>query len=666
MTLLAPLFLLGVLAVGLPIWLHRLSSENPNRERFSSAMFLEPGEPRRVLAKSLQYLLLLALRVGLLVLLALAFARPALQGAAQALIEDTARLHVIVMDVSASMQHGDRWERAREAALDVVDAAPSGDLLQVIAMGRGAQALSDPTLDAASVRQSINALEPEFARADYGELMSSVDRMLRGIELAMVVHVVTDLQRTSMPTRFAELAAQTSLELQLHDVSQPGDANWAVQSIVWQAGAGQVSASLRGFGTQLVPHNAVLELNGSRVAELPVIVPPDGTITVSFESPELSAGANRVEILLDPGDDLAADDRRYIVVKRPEPRSVLLVSADPRARDSLFLTAALEAVSGPLTTVEPVVPAAIAERNLGDYAFVVVADAGVLGEAESEDLREHVAGGGALFLALGQRSGGLDVVPVTGHEFSGTTQLGTGADAFTIVGSMDSGHPAMAGTEELRMAKFFRYTALAPQDGDQVLAELEQGAPLLIDHALGEGRVVLFASSLDRVWNDLPVLPVFVPLVAGVTAYLAGELTVQTEAQLGTTLSPRAVGLADGRIFDPDGDAALGIAAAGSGNEVLLDRIGFYEVLGGGLTELVAVNLDPNESDLTSVEPNAVERWLNLNAGTVQSGAVADLELAPAEPTPLWPWVLSLLIVVVVVESWVGNWHLMVRRGIAA
>ncbi|MBT8441006.1 MAG: hypothetical protein KJO76_01375, partial [Gammaproteobacteria bacterium] len=255
---------------------------------------------------------------------------------------------------------------------------------------------------------------------------------------------------------------------------------------------------------------------------------------------------------------------------------------------------------------------------------------------------------------------------VTGHEFTGTTQLGGGSDTFTIVGSMDDGHPAMAGTDELRMAKFFRYTALTPQDGDQVMAELEQGAPLLIDHALGEGRVVLFASSLDRAWNDLPVLPVFVPLVAGVTAYLSGELTVQTEAQLGSTLSPGAVGLAGGQIFDPNGDAALGIAAAGSGNEVLLDQIGFYEVLGGGLTELVAVNLDPNESDLTPVEPNAVERWLNLNAGTVEGGAATDLEIAPAEPTPLWPWVLSLLIVVVFVESWVGNWHLRVRRGIAA
>ena len=139
MTLLAPLFLLGVLGVALPIWLHRLSSENPNRQQFSSAMFLEPGEPRRVLAKKLQYLLLLALRCGVLVLLALTFARPALQGAVQAIVEGDARLHVIVMDVSTSMSHGERWSRAQAAALDIVVDVPASELLQLVAMGRGAR-----------------------------------------------------------------------------------------------------------------------------------------------------------------------------------------------------------------------------------------------------------------------------------------------------------------------------------------------------------------------------------------------------------------------------------------------------------------------------------------------------------------------------------------------
>ncbi len=642
MTLLAPLFLLGVLGVALPVWLHRLSSENPNRQQFSSAMFLEPGEPRRVLAKKLQYLLLLALRCGVLVLLALTFARPALQGAVQAIVEGDARLHVIVMDVSTSMSHGERWSRAQATALDIVDDAPASELLQLVAMGRGARPVIEPTADRASVRQGINALQPEDARVDYGELMSSVDRMLRGIEIPVTVHVVSDMQRSSMPTRFAELAAQTPLDVEIHDVAEPGEENWAVQSAAWQPLANEVSASVGSFVDRPVERTVFVELNGERAATQPLTIPPRGTATTSFAGLDLASGANRVRVGIEPGDDLAADDQRFLVVKRPEPRTILLVSGDPRGRDALFLTAALEAVNGPATMIDAAAPAAIAERDLDTYAFVVVADAGILAEDEAARLAAFVDAGGAVLLALGPRAAGLTAVPITGHRFDDAAALSS-RDAFTIVGFIDSSHPALAGTEELRAAKFFRRLRVATAPGDQVLAELEDGAPLLIEQLRGAGRVVVIASSLDREWNDLPVLPVFVPLIAGLSAHLAGDLAVQTEAALGTTLSPQSVGLAGGQIFDPDGNAALGIAAAGAGNEVLVDHIGFYEILGGGLTELVAVNLDPNESDLTPVEPNAIERWRGINAGAQAAAGGGSLDLAPTEPTPLWPWVLGLV-----------------------
>ena len=147
MSLLAPAFLVGLLAIGLPLWLHRLSSDNPNKQRFSSLMFLEPGEPRRVLAKKLQYLLLLALRIGVLVLLALAFTEPAIWRTPAAAGDDNdARLHLIVLDGSASMSYGDRWERARAEANDVLDDLDPEDRAQLVLAGRQFEVLGPPTL----------------------------------------------------------------------------------------------------------------------------------------------------------------------------------------------------------------------------------------------------------------------------------------------------------------------------------------------------------------------------------------------------------------------------------------------------------------------------------------------------------------------------------------
>jgi hypothetical protein len=99
---------------------------------------------------------------------------------------------------------------------------------------------------------------------------------------------------------------------------------------------------------------------------------------------------------------------------------------------------------------------------------------------------------------------------------------------------------------------------------------------------------------------------------------------------------------------------------------VLLDQVGFYEVVGGGTTELVAVNFDPRESDLAPIEPATLERWrgLGVRAGDQAQTAVVTAEEPVARS--LGQWLVLLLIGLVIVESMVGNWHLRIRRGVAA
>src|SRR5690606_19448570 len=47
-----------------------------------------------------------------------------------------------------------------------------------------------------------------------------------------------------------------------------------------------------------------------------------------------------------------------------------------------------------------------------------------------------------------------------------------------------------------------------------VAARFDDGAPAVAERTEGKGRVVLFASDLDRRWNDFPLHPSFVPFVA--------------------------------------------------------------------------------------------------------------------------------------------------------
>ena len=664
MSLLAPAFLLGILAIGLPLWLHRLSSDNPNKQRFSSLMFLEPGEPRRVLAKKLQYLLLLALRIGVLVLLALAFAQPALWRTPQAGDSADAQLHVIVLDRSASMNYDDRWQRALDAAGDVIDDLRAEDRGQVVLAGRSVEVLGAPTNDATVLRQALATAEPGVFRIDYGQLMRSIDGVLRGSELPVVLDLVTDVQQTSLPTRFAELAPRRATEIRIHDVAAGQADNWAIDSFGGSALTGELEASVRSFAKDDEEKTLTLSLDGRTIDEQTLAIPAGGRGQARFAALELEPGSNRVTVTLRPNDDLAADDERYLALKRPEPRSVLVVANDPDGRGALYTSSAIGTLATLALTPQNVAPTGLTERPLTDHSFVVVTDAGILSDGDAAALRDYVEAGGAVFLALGQRSTGLTTVPVGGQTLRASA-VGLRADASIAIGELDSTHPALRGVEELRGARFNRYVGVEPAAEDRVLISLDDGAPLLIERLLGAGRVLLFTSSLDREWNDLPVQPVFVPFMAGLANHLLGGAGFTSEAELGSTLAVRALGLAGGQIFDPQGEPALGLG--GAGDDVLLEQIGFYEVVGGGSSELVAVNFDPRESDLTPTDAATVERWRGLGAPVENqtSTGVATVEDANV-PSPLGPWLLIALLLIAVVESWVGNWHLRVRRGIAA
>jgi aerotolerance regulator-like protein/VWA domain-containing protein len=662
-SLIAPAFLFGMLAIGLPLWLHRLSSTNPNKQKFSSSMFLEPGEPRRVLAKNLQYLLLLALRIAVLVLLALAFAQPALWRKPQAAAAGGARLHLIVLDGSASMGDDGRWERARAAARDVIDRLSGDDRGQVVVAGRQFEVLGAATGDASVLRQAVNTVEPGVFRLDYGQLMRSIDALLRGAELPVVIDLVTDIQQSGLPTRFGELAPRRAAEVAIHDVSGGKADNWTIESFGGSALTGELEASVHSFAATDAHKTVRLTLNGKAVGEQPVDIPAGGRVQARFAALELASGPNRVTVSLEPGDDLKADDQRYLVLKRPQPRSVLLVSADQRGRGALYLSSALGTLATLGLVPETRVPSKLTERPLADQSFVVVTDAGLLGAGEIAALTDYVQNGGRALLALGPRSTGLTTVPLSGETLRSGQQLA--ASATVSIGEVDSAHPALRGLDDLRSAKFTRYVGVEPGTEDRVLIKLDDGAPLLIERTLGAGRVLLFTSSLDREWNDLPVQPVYVPFVAGLANHLLGGAGFTSEAELGSTLAVRALGLAGGQIFDPRGQKALGLGAGSE--DVLLDQVGFYEVVGGGNTELVAVNFDPRESDLTLIDDATLARWKGLGTGAAEpsQGSASPSPTEPV-PRPLGPALVIALLLAAIVESWVGNWHLRIRRGLAA
>src|SRR5688500_1025739 len=103
LTFLSPLFLVGLLAAAIPLVIHLSRSRRTKVMRFSTTRFFTDQFLRSYRMSRLKELLLLACRMALFALLAVAMARPLLMPRGQSFLSGGARSVVLVLDNSASM-----------------------------------------------------------------------------------------------------------------------------------------------------------------------------------------------------------------------------------------------------------------------------------------------------------------------------------------------------------------------------------------------------------------------------------------------------------------------------------------------------------------------------------------------------------------------------------
>ena len=670
MGLLSPWFLVGGLAIALPLWLHLMSRRNPVRMPFSSLMFFRKRTETTIRERRLRYLLLLAARLALLLLLAIAFAKPVWERPPAVIGGSLPELHVIVLDTSLSMQYEGRWERAVRQAESIIDSLADADRAQLLANGPSVRVLTVATGDPVALRQALAGLEPTDARNNYGDVIEAVRNLVAGESVPVEVHLISDLQRSAMPARFQDLVLPESAALRMHDVAAGQFANWAVESLkgatrIYGVERPRIEAAVASFAEETAAKTVSLRIDGVTVDSLSQEIPAGGRTAFAFEIPNPPRGYSRAEFRIESEDALAADDTRRVALDNTDPKPLLFVSQDARRRDLLYYRAAIEASAASQYRLESATPAEADRLDPGHYAVIILSDVPRLPSGFEDRLRAWVETGGALMVALGPNSALARRVAPTGHAVEQPMASERGGLSYQVAGEADSAHPVTSAAQGLRPVKFFLYARVSPRESDAVPLRLGNGDPLLVEHEIGSGRVLLFASSFDNIWNDLPLTPVFVPFVAEAARYLTGSEAARGEALLGSVLElGRRRGAASTvQVVDPSGNRVLSLSDSLNREAVALESVGFYEVRGGGQSELLGVNPDPRESDLRRIEQNTLDLWQATGQASAQMPAEDGLPPPQAPPWRIWRLVLALLVGAVLLESVLGNRHLDAVRG---
>jgi hypothetical protein len=644
-----PWFLAAAGAALAPLILHMIQSSRTVRQPFSTIRFLKLAERRSSRRARMEHFLLWLLRTLVLLLLALAFAMPMVRRSGLGGLLGRSRRDVaLVVDVSYSMDYrvGRRtvWERAREAALAVLDGLEEQDRVCVFLAGETAIPLLEQlTADKDLAREALRRLEARPVTSRLGHALAAAQTALDSTQgrTEREIHIISDNQE--VPWRGLGKDAQgrsgwdpAALERTVLFVTllgTPAPENTAPADVTLEpdliaAGiAARVTVRVAATGPAR-DGAATLSVDGVEVNRRALRVGAGQAARVDFALPPLTPGTHVARIDT-PEDSLPADDAFHVLVRVREALPVLCVGEPD---DTLFLRTALGAGGrdGAAMRVERIAAARLTEIDPGAYACIVLCNALPLPGDQVTRLEDWVAAGNCLALFPGDRAKPEDYAAwrcLPGVP-SAVQDLRL-AERRQVLRWERPPHPLLGrlGEEDTTPLVTLRRRLVWDgfRDGAAVVAWAGAEMPFLVTAPYGRGAVVLAAVSADRGWSDFPLSPYYLPLVHQVTRYAAGVGVlppyITTAAELPLALHVPGAARGD-RLLRPDGAAAPIRGTVVEGRTELraegIDLPGIYTLAAAGepaAKPVLAVNMDRAESDLTPIDPATVTA--RLGAETV-------------------------------------------------
>lgn len=673
LSFLNPLLLIGLPAAGIPVLIHLINRRRARTMDFAAIEFVLRTQKRLASSWRLRQILLLLTRIGAAALLVLAFARPCLTSFAPR--RGAVNLAVIV-DNSYSMgyRHGGAtcFDRAVAAAEDLLRSLGPNDNAALL-VGEQCSGLSP---DIQELTRKLKSLSCSYGTTDAARWIRKAVEALGGSQMANKhIAFLTDAARHGWEMdQLAELRdrlEQAECSISIVDVGPERPANAAVVGahVSYQTELGQQSAEvvarLANFGPDDVRgRRCELIVNDKSAAVGFVDLPAGSRAEKRFSCAAPPGKPSKARIELAP-DALPADDVRHLILQPPPEVKALLVDGSPGTHrldaETFYLERALSPGEEAKFRVKPVVvtPAQMKAENLGAYDALFLCNTPMLPDSECPRVQQFLRHGGGVFLSLGDRVEAPryneDLRAVIPRELWDIKGL-TGAEAH--VGELDRTHPILSvftdpDIEGLRSAVFKTIYLLqpSPDTSTRVLISLGNGLPLLVESRRGAGKLLLFTSSIDRDWCDLPIRPAFLPLVQEIVRYLSGASDVRPPADL-------RIGEPQ-ELTSPGADTAIEVVnplgareELGPAKSVIYPNTwtpGIYEATPG---QPFAVNLDTTrESDLAKASAAELGTLLGRSASVTRSEK-ADGRLAHAGiRTPLWGMLLAGVLLLILAES---------------
>lgn len=692
MSFLAPLYLAGLAAIGLPILFHMIRRTPKGKVPFSTLMFLEASPPRVTSRSKIEHWLLLLLRAAALILLALAFSRPFMRQSEDQTVDAEAKRRAILIDVSASMRRDGLWEQATKKVDTLLkDVKPDDsiglfvfdqELLPLLSFEEwsGLQAGHQ----AAVAQERLKEVTPGWMGTNLGAVLPeavavALDEAGEKVATrATEVVVITDLQRGSRIEGLQTFDWPESLTVDIQRVEAKTSGNASVQVV----GSFDQKSGLRVRVDNVAdsPHERFkVEAASDATADAEsdpalmaggvqdVHVPPEQNRVVQLKN--VSNVSKPIVVSLS-GDDDSFDNQAWYV--RPQTSRVpVLYRGDGSSSDPNELRYYLERAFLP-TPAREIDFYAESDSNLPDESWMTGLSV-VTKRLDSEQIRlssKAVENGWTLIVVGASIDECKQAFEIAGTETPDISEANV--EGYAMLSDVDLEHPVFQPFNDVRLADFTKLPIWKHRniEGDvpesaKVLASLDGRRPALVELPRGNGRVLLFTFGWHDADSQFVLWSKFVPLMNSLVDDFAGTSVEPPRAIVGDhfpihTLAGSATG--EMIVTAPSG-LEHSVELSQSAFSVLTEP-GIYSFAwtdrDGPRTASIAANLDPLESRTDSLGldeiralgvplPDVVEARLT----TDEKRQLLARELESRQR--FWQWVILAGIVLLLIETWLAG-----------
>jgi Mg-chelatase subunit ChlD len=614
---LAPLFFAALAGLAIPVLLHLTQREKKQIIRFPSLMFVRRIPYQSVRRRKIQHWLLLLVRVTALALIIFAFARPFIRQSDLPIVAGSgARELVVLLDTSYSMGFGDRWERARAAAYDQIKRMSGTDRSSVVYFSSGAEIAVRASMDRSPLSAAVAAAKPGSGATRYAPALKVAGSIIAESTLPRrEVVLISDFQRNGWRGEEGIRLPQGTVLTPVPIAGSDDQNNVSVTAVSMARSTFSdqervtVTAGLTNRSTRPVSGNTLtLDVNGIKHASKPVQLEAGASSSVEFEPVLVGRQNMKATVTLSP-DALAADNTFNFVISPTQPVRITVVERG--SGSGLYLARALAVSEAPRFEAVTRQIETLSDDDLRRSAAVVLNDVAIQ-PSQARRLQRYVEQGGGLFVAAAERANWPQEVDILPGSIEGPVDRTRGDAA--RVGALEYSHPVFEPFRAPRSGNFstvpvYQYRKVTPAKDAQVLAKFDGTAPAVLERRVGNGRVLLWASALDKSWSELPQRGVYVPFIHQALRHLASYTEPRPWLNVGQVLDASVAALrndaAQRIVLTPSGKR---VPLEDEGSEVMeLTEQGFYELRARDKeTIVVAANVDSAEGDLSPMDPKEI------------------------------------------------------------